>query len=1032
MNRVVRAAAATAAAVIVAHSFPGRPASARAATPPARPDYERDVAPILRAHCVPCHGPAEQESFLRLDSRAEILKGGMSGPIVVPGRSADSLLLRHLTGAASPRMPHKKPPLPAEQVARLAAWIDAGAPGSSGAEAAPDGASKPALHWAYVKPERPSLPAVARPVWVRNPIDAFVLERLEREGVSPSPEASRETLVRRLSLDLIGLPPTPTEIDAFLADSGKDAYERVVDRLLASPHYGERWARPWLDLARYADTNGYEKDQRRTAWKYRDWVIDALNRDLSFRDFTIEQLAGDMLPGATLEQRIATGFHRNTQLNQEGGIDVEEARFETLVDRVNTTGTVWLGTTVGCAQCHNHKFDPVSQKDYYRMLAFFDNAEYSVHGEGEEVVDRWIVEPELELPTPEQAKRREALRREAGLLRLEVEGRDLEGELEGFERAIGGEPPEWRVLDPVRFEAESGASFRKLPDGSLLVSGEAKEKDTYTVTVRAQTRGITALRLEALPDPSLPLRGPGRASSGAFVVTGLAVSEKDRPVPLARAVADVNEQSRPASAVLDHHEATGWGVAGDESAGRAHVLLVEVSAAPRKKRDLTFTLAFRSGWPHVQSSLGRFRLSATSAKSPLGGLSVPDEIRRVLDSPSSERTVEQRAALLAWFRPLAPSLDAPRDRLRTIQAELDAMKVLTTPVIRERAGFERPSTLLRQRGSFTSPGERVYAAVPAALGRLPDDQPPNRLGLARWLVGPENPLTARVTVNRLWETLFGRGLVATVEDFGTQGGRPSHPELLDWLAVLLVEKGWSQKALLREIVTSSTYRQSSAVAPDLRERDPENRLLARGARFRVEAEMVRDVALAASGLLSPKIGGPSVYPAQPEGIWNVPYSSMKWETSAGEDRHRRSLYTFLRRSSPYPGLVTFDAPSREQCTARRVRTNTPLQALATLNDPVFVEAARALAGRMMAEGGGDASSRLAYGHRLCTARRPGEADLAALLAFYERECVRFGRDPEAARALLADDAGQPEATSRAALTMAANVLLSLDATLTRE
>ncbi|HYN02195.1 MAG TPA: DUF1549 and DUF1553 domain-containing protein, partial [Vicinamibacteria bacterium] len=926
----------------------------------------------------------------------------------------------------------------------LAAWIDAGVPGEDHAAAPSSGAANPAVHWAYVKPARPVVPEVARAAWVRNPIDAFVLARLEKEGLSPSPEASRETLLRRLSLDLVGLPPTTAEIDAFLADTRPDAYDRVVDRLLASPHFGERWARPWLDLARYADTNGYEKDQRRTAWKYRDWVIGALNRDLSFRDFTIEQLAGDMLPGATVDQRIATGFQRNTQLNQEGGIDVEEARFETLVDRVNTTGTAWLGTTVGCAQCHNHKFDPVSQKDYYRMLAFYDNAEYSVYGQGEEVVDRWVVEPELELPTPEQAKRREVLRREADSLRLQIDGRDLEAELAAFALDVEGPAPGFVALEPVRFEATSGASFRKLADGSLLVAGEVKEKDTYTVTVRARAGRITAFRLDALPDPSLPQKGPGRASSGAFVVTGLNVREKGRLIPLARASADVNEKQRPASLLLDGHAGTGWGVTADGEAGRPHFVIVQLTprgassgsgdegSAAAPARTLTFTLAFESGWPHVQSSLGRFRLSATSARNSLGGLPVPNEVRAVLGTPASARTAEQRAAVLAWFRPLAPSLDAARDRRRTIQAELDEMKVLTTPVLTERAGFERPSTLLRNRGSFMSPGERVYAAVPAALGRMPDDQPPNRLGLARWLVSPENPITARVTVNRYWENLFGRGLVTTVEDFGTQGERPSHPELLDWLAVELVDKGWSQKALLREIVISATYRQSSAVTPALRERDPDNSLLARGARFRVEAEMVRDVALAASGLLSPKIGGPSVYPLQPEGIWNVPYSSLKWETSSGEDLHRRSLYTFLRRSSPYPGLRTFDAPSREQCTARRVRTNTPLQALATLNDPVFVEAARALADRMMAEGGGDVASRVTYGHRLCTARRPGEADLADLLAFHERERTRFSREPESAKALLAGDAGKPEAAERASLTMVANVLLSLDATLTRE
>ncbi len=537
------------------------------------------------------------------------------------------------------------------------------------------------------------------------------------------------------------------------------------------------------------------------------------------------------------------------------------------------------------------------------MLAFYDNAEYSVYGQGEEVVDRWIVEPDLELATPEQAKRREALRREAESLRLEIEGRDLEAELAAFEREIEGPVPDSRCSSRCASRRRAGPPSGSCPTARSSSRARRRTRTRTRSRFGRGRRGITAFRLEALPDPSLPQKGPGRASSGAFVVTGLAVSEKGRPVPLSRAVADVNEKRRPASAVFDHHDATGWGVTANELAGRAHALRVQVAAPPRKKRDLTFTLSFHSGWPHVQTSLGRFRLSATSARSPFGGLPVPDEVRRILDTPEPERTAEQRSALLAWFRPLAPSLDAPRDRLRTIQTELDEMKVLTTPVLRERAGFERPSTLLRNRGSFMSPGERVFAAVPAALGRLPDDQPPNRLGLARWLVSPANPLTARVAVNRYWETLFGRGLVATVEDFGTQGERPSHPELLDWLAVELVERGWSQKAVLREIVTSATYRQSSAVTPALRERDPDNRLLARGARFRVEAEMVRDVALAASGLLSPRIGGPSVYPLQPEGIWNVPYSSMKWETSTGEDLHRRSLYTFVRRSSPYPGLV---------------------------------------------------------------------------------------------------------------------------------
>jgi Protein of unknown function (DUF1553)/Protein of unknown function (DUF1549)/Planctomycete cytochrome C len=1003
MGRHLRNAVATATFAVLGLAAPAR-----------AQDFESEIRPIFEQHCVGCHGPKKQESLLRLDGR-RVLVGGMSGEVVVPGRSGESLLVQHLTGASRPRMPFEKPPLDAALVARIAAWIDAGARGLDEAEPEPK-----ATHWAYVKPLRPKPPAVRDAAWVRSPIDAFVLARLESEGLSPSPEAARETLVRRLSLDLVGLPPTPREVDAFLTDSSPGAYAALVDRLLASPRYGERWARPWLDLARYADTNGYEKDQRRTAWKYRDWVIAALNRDLSFRDFTIQQLAGDMLDGAGVDEKIATGFHRNSQLNQEGGIDVEEQRFETLVDRVATTGSVWLGSTIACAQCHNHKFDPFPQKDYYRVMAFFDNGVYRVHGQGEEVVDRWIVEPELELATEAQARRREALRREADELRFEVKSRDLEADIAAFAREISGPPPAFTPLRPLRATAASGAALKILEDGSLLASGKLEDKDSYTVTVRASLPGITAFRLEALPDPSLPQGGPGRASSGVYVVTSLSVSEAGRSLPLARGAADINEKGRHAALLVDAHAATGWGVTADAEAGRAHAAIVTPKrplAAAAGPRTLTFTLQFEAAWPYTRSSLGRFRLSATSARRPFAGLPVPEDVRPALEAPAAERSAEQKQALVAWFRPMAPALDTPRDRIRAIDAELDAMNVVTALVMQERPGFERPSTLLRQKGSFTSPGERVYAALPAVLGALPEDQPSNRLGLARWLVGDDNPLTARVAVNRFWETLFGRGLVATLEDFGSQGERPSHPELVDWLAVEFMERGWSQKAILREIVSSATYRQSSAASEDERERDPDNRLLARGARYRVEAEAVRDIALSAAGLLSPKLGGPSVYPPQPDGVWNVPYSQMKWETSSGEDARRRSLYTFIRRSSPYPSLASFDAPSREQCAPRRLRTNTPLQALTTLNDPVFVAAAKALAERMAREGGAPLADRIGYGYRVCTARRPAADDLEALVALHAREAARLG--------------GGAAAEERA-LASVASVLLNLDATLTRE
>ena len=987
------------------------------AAPSSGSDFERDVGPVFLEHCVSCHGPERQESLLRLDSYSQALRGGLSGEVILPGRSGESPLIQHLTGQAKPRMPHKKPALDATLVARIAAWIDAGATGQGGALAA----AGPATHWSYRKPSRPELPAVRDNAWPKSPLDAFVLARLEKEGLAPSPEASRETLVRRLSLDLIGLPPTPAEIDAFLNDPSPGAYATVVERLLASPRYGERWARPWLDLARYADTNGYEKDQRRTAWKYRDWVIDAFNRDVPFRDFTIEQLAGDMLKDASVAQRIATGFHRNTQLNQEGGIDVEEQRFETLVDRAATTGTVWLGSTIGCAQCHNHKFDPISQKDYYRFLAFFDNGEYGVHGmDGEEIVDRWIHEPELELATPAEAEHREALRREAKALRAEIASRDLDTEIAAFEREIAGSAPAFTPLRPRSFKAASGATAETLADRSLRVSGKAEENDSYTLILRAPLSEITAFRLEALPDASLPRQGPGRSKSGTFVVTSFSLSAGGRRLPLARAAADYNENGRSAALVLDAHAKTGWGVTDEAEAGRTHFLVVvprRPLPAATTARTLRLTLEFQSGGSEPVS-LGRFRVSATTARRPFAGLPVPEEVQKLVSTPASERSAEQQQALRKWFRPLARSLDPARERIRAIDVELDEMKIVTALVMQERAGFERPSTLLRNKGSFMNPGERVFAALPAVFGTIPDEQPANRLGLARWLVSDDNPLTARVTVNRLWETLFGRGLVATVEDFGTQGEPPTHPELLDWLAVEFMERGWSQKAILREIVSSATYRQSSAASASLHERDPDNRFLARGARYRIEAEMVRDVALAAAGLLSPKLGGPSVYPPQPEGVWNVPYSEMQWETSSGEDLYRRSLYTFYRRSSPYPSLVGFDAPSREQCTVRRVRTNTPLQALTTLNDPVFMEAAHALARRMANEGGSEPRSRIAHGYRLCTAERPSPADLQALEALYAREQARVPIDPASADA--------------AALTTVASVLLNLDATLTRE
>jgi hypothetical protein len=744
-------------------------------------DFFRDVQPIFKASCYGCHGPEQQVAGLRLDSRAAFFKGGASGKTLLPGHAKDSLLQTKCEGTAKGlRMPPNAAPLSREAAETIRLWID------QGADWPEKPSSGPGNHWAYAPVKRPPVPAVKGKAWVRNPIDAFVLARLEREGLKPSPDAPKAVLLRRLSLDLTGLPPTVAEVDAFLADPRPDAYERVVDRLLASPHFGERWARPWLDLARYADTNGYEKDGRRSVWMYRDWVIGALNRNVPFDEFTIEQIAGDMLPRPTLSQRIATGFHRNTLLNEEGGVDRDEQRWLTLVDRVGTTATVWLGSTLACAQCHDHKYDPFTQADFYKFLAFFETAD----------------EPALKVPSPGQKAQQKSL--EAEIARLKA-----------------------RAESPALSKADAAVVKARVP--------------------------VLEERLNNLPIP-------------------------------------------------------------------------------------------------------------------------------------------------------------------------------TTLVMEERPGAGTPSTYLRVKGSFLNKAEKVTADIPSFLPPRTAGEPRSRLGLAKWLVDRRNPLTARVAVNRFWEALFGRGIVATSEDFGTRAEPPTHPDLLDWLASEFRED-WDVKALIRRVVTSSTYRQSSKGTPPLQERDPENRLLARGPRFRMEAEMIRDVALAASGLLSPKIGGPSVFPPQPDGIWNVPYSGDEWVTSAGEDRYRRGLYTFLRRSAPYPSFLTFDATSREFCTVRRGRTDTPLQALTTLNDEAFFEAARALARRMAKEGGADARSRLSYGFRRCVSRRPSARELARLEALYRQYLAQYARDPEAAKGVCGSDEGNAEWAAR---TMAGNVLLNLDETLTKE
>ena len=1012
-------------------------------------DFARDVAPIFAASCYACHGEQQQQGKMRLDSKGALLKGGISGRVVIPGNSLASLLVKRLLGATDgPTMPLAADPLTTKQIDTVRAWIDQldqdseEKAGALVGESAVAGPGRFQRHWAYVKPVRPLIPRVNNIGWVRNPVDRFVLARLEKERLSPSPEASRETLVRRLSLDLIGLPPTVKEIDAFLADNSADGYEKLVDRILASPHFGERWARPWLDLARYADSNGYEKDNLRTIWKYRDWVIDALNRDMSWKQFTIEQIAGDMLPNSTPEQLIATGFHRNTLLNQEGGVDDEEARFYTLVDRVNTTATVWLGTTLECAQCHDHKYDPFTQRDYYKFMAFFDNGVYEIlnlgQGEG------WVAEPELELPTPEQEARSQEIRKEIAELEavLNTSTPELEAAQVRWEEEMKGMDSYWTTLRPSEYTSVGGATLKLLDDGSILASGKNPEADTYVIQAQTELSGITGFRLEVLNDPSLPQGGPGRDSEGNFVLTDLEVEtvpvnsrQKARKLVFRKAQANDWQKGYEITHLVQQSlYKKGWAIDASWAGAplrRQAVLIPEEPFGSHPGTKLTIRLKHQM--PRATRNIGRFRLALTSMSDPRRRVRVPARLWPVLDIPVARRTEEQSNALAAVFRSVIPLLQPTRGRLAELEKARKDLNIVTTLILRERPSFERPSTYFRSRGSFMSPAEKVYAEVPATLHPLPASQMPNRLGLAHWLVDEENPLTARVTVNRFWENIFGSGLVETSENLGTQGEQPTHPELLDWLAAEFMQQGWSMKKLLRLMVTSATYRQSSRVSPELRRRDPYNRLLARAPRFRVEAEMVRDTALAVSGLLSRKVGGPSVFPYQPEGVWDRPASAEKWVISQGEDQYRRGIYTFIRRTSPYPSMITFDAPSREICTARRVRTDTPLQALTTLNDRVFFESAQALARRILSESGPDARTRATYGFRLCTARRPAAQELNRIVAFYHLQFEKFRGDREAAQRVTGrEDDRDGDMVALAAWTVVSNALLNLDETISKE
>jgi Protein of unknown function (DUF1549)/Protein of unknown function (DUF1553)/Planctomycete cytochrome C len=1170
-------------------------------------DFERDVKPIFAASCQGCHGPKKQKGGLALHRKVAALAGGDDGPVIFPGKSAESRLIRYVAGLDDDHpMPPEgsgKPLTPA-QVSLLRGWIDQGADWPE-SDKSPTEISD---HWSFRRPIRPDLPEVKDPAWSRNPIDRFILARLDREGLKPAPEADRTTLIRRLSLDLIGLPPTIAEIDAFVTDSTPDAYEKLVDRLLASPHYGERWARRWLDGARYADTNGYEKDRERSIWPYRDWVIKALNDDLPFDRFTVEQIAGDLLPGATISQKVATGFHRNTMINEEGGIDVEEFRFASLVDRVATTGAVWLGLTIQCAQCHTHKFDPITQREYYGFLSFFNNVD----------------EPDLDLPDPAIAARR-----------LEIERK-----IAGLEASLPDRFPEkdvnrtWTALNPTRATADSGVSLAIRPDGSVLVSGPTPATDRYEVEVEADLSKLSSIRLEALSDPSLPKGGPGRAPNGNFVLTEFSVVDREgKPISLSAAEADVSQNGFDVHGAIDGDPASGWAVdvgqgrlnkdhtasfrveskgssdgltrltfrleqkyggqhtigcfrisAGQESStpnvdrksrleakqrewesalklthwemvapgsvtsakhatmtvledrsvlatgdkpnndvykveipldrsgitairlevlpheslpndgpGRAplfsigNFLLTEVEASvvspdgasvrpiafgnasadfeeagrPASntidgKVDTGWSIGGAVGRPHAivfrlkesvksepgsrlrltlhqftihQTTIGRFRVSTTIDDNPPVASGLSAEVEEVALIPRNQRTPDQMKILQRHYLSVAPELAKANAEIAALRRSMP--QLTSSMVMQERPKNQTRTTNIHRRGEFLQVGQPVAAGVPYVMHPLPEGPEPDRLKFARWLVSEENPLVGRVVMNRAWQAFFGRGLVSTVEDFGTRGERPTHPELLDWLATEFPRRGWSMKAMHRLMVTSATYKQVSQAPAPLLARDPRNELLARGPRFRVESEMVRDVALAASGLLDPTIGGPSVYPPQPDGVTALSYGQVAWPTSKGRDRYRRGLYTYTKRTAPFAAFATFDMPTSEVACVRRERSNTPLQALTLLNDPAFVEAARALGRRVVLEGPKEADGRARLTFRLCVGRIPTQDEVASIVEFQARQADRL-RSGELDAAKINGPDTKGDAVELASWATVARAILNLDETITKE
>lgn len=959
-------------------------------------DFVKDIQPILSERCYSCHGPNKQEAALRLDHKPSALKGGDFGLAIKPGHGADSILVQAIEGRIPKmKMPRKGDPLPPEQIELIKAWIDAGAEW-------PDSASVKLQtktdHWAFKPPVKPPVPKNAP-----HPIDAFIQQRLAQEGLKPAAKAAPETLIRRLYLDIIGLPPPEQSDTSDLSE--------LSDKLLSSQHYGERWGRHWLDAAHYADSNGYEKDPMRFIWFYRDWVINAFNRDLPYDQFIIEQLAGDQLPNATQDQIVATGFLRNSMINEEGGVNPEQFRMEAMFDHMDTIGKSVLGLSIGCTQCHNHKYDPITQEEYYRMFAFLNNDN-----------EPWRVV----YTAQEQMQRAKILERTREIEdKLKEQYPDWKQRMTQWAASVKGKQPAWSTLRFIEDPA-GGEKALPQPDGSILAQGYAPTKSHVKLAVDMKAPvSISAFRLELLNDPNLPAYGPGRSQKGTAALTEftaeMKINGKLTPLKFVKATADFGEAENtplapfardqdiekdkrvtgPVSYAIDGNDKTAWGInagPGRRNVPRNAVFVLEKPIQVKPEDELTVGLKMNhGGWnsDDLQTmNLGRYRVSTTE---------VTNAEADPLYGKKSEFTAYRNT--VAEWKPVNDEIEA----LWQQHPEGSTSLVLDSR-------DEPRMTAVLKRGDFLKPADRVSAGVPAMLNPLPKKADGSRLTFARWLVARDAPTTARAIVNRIWQAYFGTGLVETPEDFGTQGAKPSHPELLDWLACEFMDHGWSLKHLHRLIVTSETYQQSSKVTPELLERDPFNRLLARGPRFRVEGEIVRDIQLAVSGLLNPTVGGRGVMPPAPPHLFEKPasYAPFPWKIEADTQKYRRSVYVFRRRSTPYPFLGTFDTPNGETSCIRRARSNTPLQALMTLNETLSIEAAEHLAQRMTEAGGKDDRKAIAHGFRLCTSREPTAKETSILFDLLKQQ-----------RANTAPDTIPPMVTL-------ARVLLNLDETITKE